>query len=104
MNKIERILMAATGFYLVIMCLVGFSENAIAKKRLNAVEIRLQNHEHLLSLALSESRSPAIVGPTNGVSASTNEKRQGNHFTFQRCPKCQSGHYPPKNDGRPKGK
>lgn len=72
MNKTERILVVAIALYLVVMCLMGFSQNAIAKKRLNAVEMRLQNHEHLLSLALSESRSPALTNRIDGLRNDTN--------------------------------
>lgn len=72
MNKTERILIAAIAFYLVVMCLMGFSQNAIAKKRLDKVEIRLQNHEYLLSLALSESRSPALTNRVDGLRNDTN--------------------------------
>lgn len=40
-----------------------------------ALEIRLQNVEHLLSLALSESRSPAFTNHANRVQSPASEKR-----------------------------
>lgn len=64
-------------FCLSIMCLIASRQNSLNKKRLDAMEIRLRNMEHLLSLSISESRSPAFIGGTNRVSTSADAPREG---------------------------
>lgn len=75
MSRTDRILIAAMMFVIAIMCLMDHSRNLLNIKRLNAHEIQLRNMEHLLSLSLSEPRSPALTSRTNGMPAFTNEKR-----------------------------
>lgn len=59
--------------YVLLALVCAFNVNDIARndKRVKALEVRLQNVEHLLSLSISESRSPASTNYVNRVRASS---------------------------------
>lgn len=74
-----------------------------SSRRLSALEVRLQNVEHLLSLSASESRSSAVNGLAHGVPTSTNETRERVDAPLQRRAKRKPSHYAPAHDRRTEG-
>lgn len=69
MSRIDQVYVVAITLLLVVMLIATSYCIHQDRNRIGALEIRLQNMQHLLSLALSESRSPAIVGSTNQLNS-----------------------------------
>lgn len=103
MSRTDRILIVAMMLCISIMCLVASRQAVQNRKRLEALQVRLQNIEHLFSVFISESRSSDFASRTNRVPTSADAPGKGANSEVKRRAQRKSGHYPPAHDRRATG-